>query len=79
MKKVLLALVAVAALTITSCCNKKAKETTCDKANTECVAEKGCQKACEKTCEMPDSCKQACEKKCEKQCDKACDKACEKK
>ena len=65
MKKVLLALVAVVALTITSCCNNKAKETTCNKATTECT--KKCEKACDKA-------------NCEKACDKAnCEKACDKK
>ena len=86
MKKVLFAMVAVAALTISSCCNNKAKETTCDKANTECVAATPC---CKAACEVADSCqkacKAACEKACEKaadckkECEKACEKACEKK
>ena len=52
MKKVLFAMVAVAALTISSCCNNKAKENACDKANTECVAADSC---CKATCEMADS------------------------
>ena len=66
MKKVLFVLVAVAALTITSCCNKKAKETTCDKAKTECVADKCSQKDCDKACDK------ACDKsECKKDCDKA--------
>ena len=80
MKKVLFAMVAVAALTISSCCNNKAKETTCDKANTECVATDSC---CKATCEMADSCKMdcaTCEKadSCQKACPKAaeCEKAC---
>ena len=64
MKKVLLTMMAVVALTITSCCNK-AKETACDKANTECAAKHECKKACENACEMPDSCKKACEKACD--------------
>ncbi len=91
MKKVLFAMVAVAALTISSCCNNKAKETTCDKANVECVATDSyckatcemadsCQKDCA-TCEMADSCKKDCAT-CEKadSCEKACPKAetCEK-
>ena len=75
MKKVLLTMMAVVALTITSCCNNKAKETTCDKSNTECAAKHECKKACDKACEMPDSCKKACEKACDKACEKAtCDK-----
>ena len=64
-------MMAVVALTITSCCNNKAKETACDKANTECAAKHECKKACENACEMPDSCKKACEKACDKA---ACDK-----
>ena len=79
MKKVLFAMVAVAALTISSCCNNKAKETTCDKANVECVATDSC---CKATCEMADSCQKACAKAtCEKadSCQKACTKTvCEK-
>ena len=55
MKKVLLTMMAVVALTITSCCNNKAK--TCDKANTECVAAESC---CKAACEMADSCKMDC-------------------
>ena len=93
MKKVLFALVAVAALTFTSCCNKKAQEPVCDKPATECVTacpKKACPKAaCEKaescqmdcaTCEMKDSCQKACPKKanCEKACDKPCEKKCDK-
>ena len=87
-------MVAVAALTMSSCCNKKCKETTCDKANTECVATDSC---CKATCEMADSCQMncatcekdcatcekadSCQKACPKQeCEKAaCEKACEKK
>ena len=76
-------MVAVAALTMSSCCNKKCKETTCDKANTECVATDSC---CKATCEMADSCQMncaTCEKACEKDCatcEKAdsCQKACPK-
>ena len=93
MKKVLFALVAVAALTISSCCNNKAKETTCDKANTECVAAGACcQAVCEMadscqmdcaTCEKVDSCQKVCPKKeCPKKADactkKDCQKACQK-
>lgn len=93
MKKVLFALVAVAALTISSCCNNKAKETTCDKANTECVAAGACcQAVCEMadscqmdcaTCEKADSCQKVCPKKeCPKKADacpkKECQKACQK-
>ena len=91
MKKVLFAMVAVVALTISSCCNNKAKETTCDKANTECVAATpcckaacevadSCQKACKAACEMADSCQQKCKTACEKACEKAvdCKKECEK-
>ena len=60
MKKVLFAMVAVAALTITSCCNNKAK--TCDKANTECVAADSCCVADSRaTCEKADSCTKVCE------------------
>ena len=72
MKKVLFALVAVAALTISSCCNNKAKETTCDKANTECVAAGAC---CQAVCEMADSCQMDCAT-CEKadSCQKVCPK-----
>ena len=91
MKKVLFAMVAVAALTISSCCNNKAKETTCDKAHTECVAATpcckaacemadSCQKECKAACEMADSCQMDCAT-CEKadSCQKACPKAtCEK-
>ena len=81
MKKVLFVMVAAAALTITSCCNNKAK--TCDKANTECVAVDSC---CKAACEMADSCCVAdscatCEKadSCTKVCPKAtCEKACNK-
>ena len=88
MKKVLCAMVAVAALTISSCCNNKAKENACDKANTECVAADSC---CKATCEMADSCKMdcaTCEMKdsCKMNCPKAeacvkadsCQKACPK-
>lgn len=71
MKKVLFAMVAVAALTMSSCCNKKCKETTCDKANTECVAADSCCKA--DTCCVADSCKAVCEKA------DSCTKVCEKK
>ena len=88
MKKVLFVMVAVAALTMSSCCNKKCKEATCDKATTECVATDSC---CKATCEMADSCKMdctTCEKadSCQKVCPKVacekkatCEKACEKK
>ncbi|MBR3858946.1 MAG: hypothetical protein IKJ18_02880 [Bacteroidaceae bacterium] len=64
MKKVLFVMVAVAALTMSSCCNKKAKETTCDKACTECVAADTCCKA--DTCCVADSCvADSCTKVCE--------------
>ena len=57
-------MVAVAALTMSSCCNKKAKETTCDKACTECVAADTCCKA--DTCCVADSCvADSCTKVCE--------------
>lgn len=66
MKKVLFVMVAVAALTMSSCCNKKCKETTCEKADTCCVAVDSCCKAdtcvadsCA-TCEKADSCTKAC-------------------
>ena len=89
MKKVLFVMVAVAALTMSSCCNKKCKEATCDKATTECVATDSCCKAtcemadtcCKAACEMADSCKMDCTT-CEKadSCQKVCPKAaCEKK
>ena len=61
-------MVAVAALTMSSCCNKKCKETTCDKANAECVAADTCCKA--DTCCVADSCKAVCEKA--DSCTKAC-------
>ena len=67
-------MVAVAALTITSCCNNKAK--TCDKVNTECVAVDSCCVA--DSCCVTDSCA-TCEKadSCTKVCPKAaCEKAC---
>lgn len=92
MKKVLFAMVAVATLTISSCCNNKTKETTCDKANTECVAADSCNKVvcCEMadsclkdctTCEKADTCTKVCPKTCEKadSCAKVCAKVCEKK
>lgn len=60
-------MVAVAALTISSCCNNKSKETTCDKANTECVAADSCCKAdtccVVDSCCVADSCQTACEKR----------------
>lgn len=66
MKKVLFVMVAVAALTMSSCCNKKCKETTCEKADTCCVVVDSCCKAdtcvadtCA-TCEKADSCTKAC-------------------
>ena len=46
-------MVAVAALTMSSCCNKKCKETTCDHAQTECVADTCCKAD---TCCVADSC-----------------------
>lgn len=85
MKKVLLALVAVVALTLTSCNNNKAKQTTCDKANTECIGTAACKKECDKAeckkeCDKT-ACKKECNKaECKKECDKtACKKECDKK
>ena len=62
MKKVLFVMVAVAALTMSSCCNKKCKETTCEKADTCCVVADTCCVAdsCA-TCEKADSCTKVCE------------------
>ena len=83
MKKVLFVMVAVAALTMSSCCNKKCKEATCEQAHTGCVADTCCKAACEMadschmdcaTCEKADSCEKVCPKAAE--CEKAC---CEKK
>ena len=73
MKKVLFVMVAVAALTMSSCCNKKCKETTCEQVNTECVADSCCKAdsccvadSCS-TCEKADSCEKVCPKaECEK-------------
>ena len=73
MKKVLFVMVAVAALTMSSCCNKKCKETTCEQVNTECVADSCCKAdsccvadSCA-TCEKADSCEKVCPKaECEK-------------
>ncbi len=66
-------MVAVAALSMSACCNKKCKETTCDKANTECVATDSCCMA--DTCCVADSCAtDSCKAVCEKadSCTKAC-------
>ena len=71
MKKVLFVMVATVALTMSSCCNKKCKDTTCDKANTECVADSCCATdSCKTICEKADSCKAVCEKA--DSCTKAC-------
>ena len=76
MKKVLFVMVAVAALTMSSCCNLKCKETTCEKACTECVAADSCcvSDSCKAVCEQADSCAKACAT-CE-QAD-SCTKVCE--
>ena len=56
-------MVTVAALTMSSCCNKKCKETTCEKADTCCVADSCCKAD---TCCVADSCAaDSCVKVCE--------------
>ena len=64
MKKVLFVMVAVAALTMSACCNKKTQETTCNQADTCCVAADSCCKA--DTCCVADSCvADSCTEVCE--------------
>ena len=67
MKKVLFVMVAVAALTMSSCCNnKKCNEAACEQADTCCVVDSCCKAdsccvadSCA-TCELADSCTKAC-------------------
>ena len=75
MKKVLFVMVAVAALTMSSCCNKKkCNEAACEQADTCCVVDSCCKAdSCHMdcaTCEKADSCQKACPKSAE--CEKAC-------
>ena len=58
MKKVLFVMVAVAALTMSSCCNnKKCNEATCEQADTCCVVDS----CCADSCVAVDSCQAVCE------------------
>ena len=62
MKKVLFVMVAVVALTMGACCNKKAQETTCCKADTCCVAADSCvADTCVADSCAADSCTKVCE------------------
>ena len=60
MKKVLFVMVAVAALTMSSCCNnKKCNEATCEQADTCCAVVDSCCAA--DSCCVADSCTKVCE------------------
>ena len=62
MKKVLFVMVAVAALTVSSCCNnKKCNEATCKQADTCCVVDSCCKADTCATCCVADSCQAVCE------------------